>query len=281
MGVTASQSTRYRMDDLRRLASGLASSLGVPPARASSLANLLLWFDAAGASSHGIATLPTLLGRIDRQEIDPVAEGRAGSERGATAVFDAQNGLSLLALETAAGVASEKARDVGVGIVRVRNLGPAGPSAPVAADLAIGPFVSMILGPGPSFALALPTSHGLPMVFDSALDPEPTDGRETALAMDECLGPWAPWISSIAGDGGWLIVAFSASSMESLTTFHERVGSSLRGVEGRRGVLRPESWDAGRSEARERGIVLEQATLEGLKGWADRLRVAWPAGMGG
>ena len=103
MGATASRSTRYHLDALRRLASGLASNVGVPPARASSLASHLLWFDASGASSHGIATLPTLLERIARREIDPVAEGRAGTERAGTAVFDAQNGLALLALEKAAG----------------------------------------------------------------------------------------------------------------------------------------------------------------------------------
>jgi LDH2 family malate/lactate/ureidoglycolate dehydrogenase len=240
------------------------------------LATHLLWFDAAGASSHGIATLATLLDRIDRQEIDPVAQGRAGCERAGTAVFDAQNGLALLALETAAGIASEKARDVGVGIVRVRNLGPAGPAAPVAADLAIGPFAAAISGPGPSLALALPSPQGLPIVFDSHLDP----GSKTH-PPGECLGVWAPWISSVAGDGGWLILALSVSSMESLSSFHERVASSFLVREEQPGQLKPESWDERRRESRERGVLLDEASMEGLKKWSERLQVPWPAGIDG
>ena len=251
----------------------------MPPARASSLATHLLWFDAAGASSHGIASLPNMLERIERNEIDPVAEGRAGSERAGTAVFDAQNGLALLALEKASGIASEKARDVGIGIVRVRNLGQAGPSSPVAADLAIGPFVAMIAGPGPSLALAMPAPGGLPVVFDSALDQEAVNGQETA-SFEGWMTAWSPWSSSLAGDDGWLILAFSVASMESLTSFHDRVAASFRGSNEWRGGLRPESWEARRREARERGILLDQASLDGLKGWAERLQVPWPVDMG-
>ena len=132
--MTASPTTRYRLDDLRRLATALGSSLGVSPPRASALATHLLWFDAAGASPFGMASLPGWLGRIEAGEVDPVSPGRAVLEHAGTAVFDAQGGLPPLALETAAGIASEKARDVGVGLVRVRNIGPTGPSAPVASN---------------------------------------------------------------------------------------------------------------------------------------------------
>ena len=158
MSVRVTAATRFRLDDLRRFAASLASSLGVAPARASSLASHLLWFDAAGASSHGIATLPSWLARIENQEVDPTAEGRARQEHAGTSIFDAQNGLAPLVLARAAEIASEKARDLGVGIVRVQNLGPSGPPAPVAADLAVGPFVAVIAGPE-RFALTLAVSR--------------------------------------------------------------------------------------------------------------------------
>ena len=180
LSATASVSTRYRLDDLRRLAASLSAGMGVAPARASALATHLLWFDAAGALSHGIATLPTWLDRIERKEIDPVAEGRVRLEHSGTAVFDARNGLAPLALEKAAGIASEKARELGVGIVRVENLGPSGPVAPMVADLAIGPFVAMIAGPGPSMAVGLPMPEGLPALYDSAA----RSGRSASL--DRC-----------------------------------------------------------------------------------------------
>jgi LDH2 family malate/lactate/ureidoglycolate dehydrogenase len=267
--------TLYRLDDLRRLASSLAAAVGVVPARASALATHLLWFDAAGASSHGIATLSDWLQRIDGKEIDPVAPGRAGHEHAGTAVFDAQNGLAPLALETAAGIASEKARDVGVGIVRVRNLGHSGPTAPIAASLAIGPFAAMIAGPGPSLSVALPMPEGLPAVYDSTM------GEEFDPSNSGWLRSWSPWISAFSGGEGWLILALAVSAMEPLTSFHERVASSFAHANQGAGVLSPEAWEARRREARERGVSLDPAAIQALRGWADRLGVPWPTSLAG
>ena len=268
MSSSLSPSASHRVDELRRFASDLATGLGVPPARASSLATHLLWFDAAGASSHGIATLPKWLDRIDRKEIDPKAEGRAGSEKAGTAVFDAQNGITPLALESAARVASEKARDVGVGIVRVKNLPAGGPAAPAAAGLAIGPNLAVIVGPGPSIAVAVPTSEGLPLVYDSALagsrDPIPT-----------WMGEWSPWIAAIAGFDGWAILALSVAAFEPLAQFHARIAANAGAS------LVPRAWEIRRAEARERGILLDPATIDALKSWGDRLRVPCPSSFGG
>ena len=270
MSVSLSPSTSYRLDDLRRLAAGLASGVGVAPARASTLAAQLLWFDAAGASSHGIASLPTWLERIDRKEIDPKAEGRAHSEHAGTALFDAQNGIGPLVLAKAAGIASEKARDVGVGIVRVTNLGFSAPAAPIAAELAVGPFLAAVAGPGPSWALALPMPEGLPAVYDSALD----DSAEAPA----WLGGWSPWIGALAGADGWAILALAVAAIEPLTTFQDRVAASFAGkADEGPGRLSPVPWDARRKLAREKGVGLDEAASAGLRAWADRLGVPWPA----
>ena len=166
----------FRLDDLRRHAAELASGVGVAPAQGAALASHLLWFDAVGASEFGIATLPRWLERISVREFDVVAEGKVMTERNGTAVLDGQNGLPPLVLEHAAGIAAEKAREAGVGVVRVTPLGPMGPTASVAAELAIGPFLAAIMGPGPSWSLALPSNEGLPVVFDSVLDGGPSAG---------------------------------------------------------------------------------------------------------
>jgi hypothetical protein len=276
--VTASPSTRYRLDDLRRLATDLASSLGVAPARASALATHLLWFDAAGASSHGIGTLPTWLERIESKEIDPLAHGRAVLEHAGTAVFDAHRGLPHLALDTAARIASEKARDVGIGIVRVRTIGPTGPAAPVAAGLAIGPFVAIIAGPSPSLTLAMPTPDGLPAIYDSELTNE---AGFSASPPEGWLGTFAPWISTVAGDDGWMILAFSVPALESLSTFHERISRTPRSSVDGRGALWPETLATRRLEARERGVSLDPTATAALKGWAGRANVLWPSEFGG
>ena len=268
MKSAARATAHYRLDGLRRFASGLAVGVGVTPARASAFASQLLWFDAAGASTHGIASLPDWLVRLDRKEIDPIAEGRARSEHAGTALFDGQNGLGPLVLARAAGIAMEKARDVGVGVVRVSGLGPCGPAAPIAAEVAVGPYVAAITGPGPSWAIALPTAEGLPIVSDSAL------GGETA--SPGWLAAWAPWTAALAGVDGWAILAFAVPAFEPLSSFHERVTESLGGLGDGGGRLSPVPWDARRRETREGGIALDEATTAGLRSWADRLGVDWP-----
>jgi LDH2 family malate/lactate/ureidoglycolate dehydrogenase len=261
--VSAIPSNRYRLDDLRRLATTLASGVGLAPARASALATHLLWFDAAGASSYGIATLPGWLRRIERGEIDPISPGKVVLERPGTAVFDAGRGVPPLALETAAGIASEKARDVGVGVVRVQNLGPTGPAAPVAANLAIGPFVAVVIGPSSTMAIALPTAEGLPSLYDSALagGESPPEGWRSAVG---------PWTSALAGGEGWLILALSVPALEPISSFHQRT------IPGLAGPLASQTLAARRLEARERGIALDAEAVASLKEWTARAKISWP-----
>ena len=267
---------RYRLDDLRRFASALTAPLGVAPARASALASHLLWFDAAGAGSLGIATLAGTLDRIESRSIDPKAEGSVVSEKGSTAVVDGGQGVPLLVLDRAGGLATEKARDTGVGLVRVRNVGAPVSAAGVAAEMAIGPVSALILGPGPGWAVALPSEVGLPAVFDAALG-EP-GGRAGAFAALENLV--APWASVLAPDGGWLVAAVSVNAMESLSTFHLRVADALKGLDESAGRLLPAPWDQRRREVREHGVAVEPATWEILTSRAERLGVQPPAPLG-
>ncbi len=270
MSATAGASTRYKLDDLRRLTAGLVSGLSVAPARSAALVSHLLWFDAAGASSHGIATLPGWLDRIERKEIDPTALGRVRVEHAGTAMIDAQNGLPLLALEMAGGIAAEKARDVGIGIVRIENVGPPGPPSPVIANLAIGPFLASIAGPGASLGLALPMPEGLPAIYDSALD------RGSKARSKAWLGTWSPWLSSLSGEDGWAIMVLAVSAMEPLTAFHDRVAVSLENSAEGPGQLLPGPSEVRRREAREHGVSVDQVTMTALRGWANRLDVTWP-----
>lgn len=201
-------------------------------------------------------------------------------EHAGTAVFDAQQGLPPLALETAGRIALEKARDVGIGIVRVRNIGPTGPAAPVVSGLAIGPFVAMIAGPSPSLALALPMPEGPPALYDSGL--ENLVGSGTSPAPPEgWAGVLAPWISTVSGGDGWLILSLSVPAFESLTSFHERAARAPRPpVEGRT-TLWPDVQERRRLEARELGVPLDPATIASLKEWAERTNAPWPDECGG
>ena len=269
----------YRLDDLRRFASALGSAVGLNPVRAATLATHLLWFDAAGASPFGIETLADWLERIEARQVDPAAEGRVTRESIGTAILDGQNGPPPLILERAGGVAVEKSRDAGVGLVRVENIGPVGPSACVVAEMAIGPTAAMALGPGPSWALALPSGEGLPAVFDPALEAGQDRGKGGAARppVSAWLDSVAAWASAIVPEGGWLVGAIAVARFEPLASFHERVGAAMRGAEGSPGRLVPVPWEARRRDAREHGVVVGAAASKRLKRWAERCDVTFPS----
>ena len=262
---------RIRLDDVRRFATELLSRLGVAAPRASAMATHLLWFDAAGASHFGIATLQRWLERIDGREFDVSAEGKVMTERNGTAVLDGQNGLPPLVLERAAGVAVEKARDAGVGLVRVAHIGPTGPAAVVAAEMAIGPIAALIVGPGPSWSLAFPSDSGLPAVYDSALIDEGTSSSATT-AWPEGLAPWVPLL---VPDGGWTLLAVAVAAWEPLEAFQARVKAILGpiGEEPVPGQILPAAWEARRRDVRERGVPVPAGVRRDLARWAKRLGV--------
>ena len=260
-----SHAPRYRLDELRRFAAALGVGAGLTPARAAALVTHLLWFDAAGAAGFGIAALPDWLERIDRGEIDPRAEGKLGPEHAGTLVLDGQGGVPPLILARAAGIAIEKARDVGIGIVRVTNLGPAGPAAPTAAEVAIGPEAAAVIGPGPAWSIALPSPAGLPLVVDSVLG-----GIEGPPPAG--LAPWA----LLAPAGDRLIVTLSVRAIEPLAAFHERIDAAGRSLAEAPGRLAPEAWDARRREVREHGVPVEAGPMAGLLRRAEALGLAPP-----
>lgn len=260
---------RHRLDDLRHFATTLGAAAGLASGRAAALASHLLWYDAAGRPRGGIATLPDWLKRLERREIDPEAEVAIGAERAATARLDGRGGVGPLVLSRGAEVASEKAREVGVGLVRVGGLGPTGPAAAVVAEAALGPFLAVALGPGPSWSLAIPTAEGLPVVADSAFV-DPAAGAPL---------PPLPWPgTAVVPEGEWLIQVVAVAAFEPLEAFRERVSSGLVGSSGgpAPGLLRPDDWEAHRRAARERGIALEARTWKELRRWADRLEVPAP-----
>jgi LDH2 family malate/lactate/ureidoglycolate dehydrogenase len=274
---------RYRLDDLRRFATALLSGLGVPAARSSALASLLLWFDAAGAAPFGIASLSTLLEQLESGEIAREFEGKVVSERTGTAVFDGGNGVPLLLLERAGALATEKARDAGVGLVRVSNVGLVASAAAVAAEMAVGPTAAVLVGPGHSWAAALPGAGALPTVFDPSLPVREGAAPSTSKA-GESAGPSTAvgeplaglWARLLAGERGWIVAAYTVTAQEPLVAFQQRVAGAVGGLEGRDGLLLPASWEARRVEARERGVAIAATAWKALGKWAGRLGVTPP-----
>jgi LDH2 family malate/lactate/ureidoglycolate dehydrogenase len=287
--VSATVTNRYRLDDLRRFATALGSAGGLAPARAQGLATHLLWYDAAGAAIFGIGTLPVWLAAVEAGRVDPKAAGEVKSERGALTVVEGQQGLPPLLLERAAGLAVEKARELGLALVRVAHIERVGSAAAVTAGIATGPFVGLVIGPSHLYSVALPSPEGLPVVIDSGLDAVRTSSpgrgasssragraRRPVSVTAESLDGVASWASVLAPEGEWLVGAIAIAALESLATFHERVLVSLREPGEAPGRLMPTDWEAQRRKAHEHGLVIAAPAWKKLVHWAGRLGVDIP-----
>ncbi len=287
--MSTTVTNRYRLDDLRRFAVAMGIAGGLAPARAHALATHLLWYDAAGAALFGVGTLPVWLAAVEASRVNPKVVGEVKSERGALTVVDGQQGLPPLVLENAAGLTVEKAREMGLSLVRVARIDRLGSAAAVTAGIATGPFAGLVIGPGNLWSLALPAPDGLPVVIDSGLGAARSSGpargtarrrtvpvRRPTGALPGVLDGLANWASLLAPEGEWLVAAVAIAALEPMATFHERVGVSLRDLGDAPGRLIPEAWEAHRRKAYEHGLVIAASAWKKLAHWAERLEVEVP-----
>lgn len=253
------------LEDLRHFLTALAEAHGLSPARAVALARLLLWHDTAALPSFGAASLPDWLDRL-QNELDPRSEGLILSEHPATAEIDAQRGLGPLILVRAAEIAVQKAREIGVGLVRVRNLGPQPVALFLAAELAIGPRLGLVLGPRGTWALGVPTAGGLPLVLGSDLGSSPHGLPALSRPLSLLLAP----------EPDWLVQAVSVPAFEPIEALHDRVSHWLAG-NGSTPHLDPSEWDQRLTSARDRGLTLDRSAWEALSRLAARLNIPRPS----
>jgi LDH2 family malate/lactate/ureidoglycolate dehydrogenase len=257
------------------------------------LASHLLWFDAAGAASLGIATFPSWLDAIEAGRVDPAALGKVVGERAAMVTFNAQNGIPALGLERAAELAITTAREMTVGLVRVAQVGRVGSAAPVTAGIALGPMAGFALGPNGLWSIALPSASGLPFVVDAGMAAVEGVGKPGSprVKADSPKSQAPPGLTAVFDGlalgaeillvgGSWLIAAVSIPALEPLTTFQERVGAALEGLASTPGQLLPTTWDAHRREIQEHGVPIAPGAWKSLNHWAHRLGVEVPKSIG-
>jgi hypothetical protein len=295
--VSATVIRRYRLDDLRRFAAALGCARGLAPPRALALASHLLWFNAAGAASFGIATLPCWLERIGSGSLNFTATGTVIAERPSLATLDGQNGIAPLLLERAAELAIEKARDTGVGLVRITHLGRIGSAAAIVAGMALRPKAGLVLGPGGLWSAAVPSPAGPPIVFDSGLaaaEPEHTVAKTAARAARRGVLPKralprvlpppldgvSNWADFLVSEETWLVAAVAVADVEPLSEFHERVGRWVEVLADSPGQLLPASWAERHNQAQERGVAIAPTAWKELKQWANRLAIGVPSPSG-
>lgn len=106
---------------LRSFCEALLQALAVPQAGARLVADCLVSANLQGVDTHGMARLPTYARRLREGAIDPKAQPRIATQRGATAIVDGANALGPIAACLAMDVAVQGAREFGIGYTGVRN----------------------------------------------------------------------------------------------------------------------------------------------------------------
>lgn len=106
-----------------RQAAAILKSWGMTPENAEQTAAVLSWADLHGIESHGIAMLVEYDERRHTRPINMKAKPHIVREGPVSALVDGDGGLGHVPATFAMGVAIEKAKASGVGIVSVRNSG--------------------------------------------------------------------------------------------------------------------------------------------------------------
>ncbi|MCC6147713.1 MAG: Ldh family oxidoreductase [Anaerolineaceae bacterium] len=211
------ENTRFiPVDVLQNFIRDVFTSVGVPEEEAAISAEILIASDLRGVESHGIGRLKMYYDRIKNGQHLPVTNFEIVRESPATATVDGHHGVGMVIGHRAMTLAIEKARQVGMGAVAVRNSTHFGidgyyPLMAVRAGMigmsftnarpSISPTfgVQPMLGTNP-IAFGCPTDEDCPFLFDAATSITQRGKIET-LTRKELPTPTG-WV--IGQDGSFL-----------------------------------------------------------------------------
>ena len=199
---------------LRATVASIFEKMGETPEDAAVGADVLVTADLRGVETHGVSNmLRAYVQRYSEGAMKARADWRVVRESPATASVDADTGLVTILGPRMMGIAIEKARAVGVGIVAVRNAGHSGAighHAMLAAEQGMigvtmtsgGAAMVPTFGAEPRFgtnpiAIAAPARNEAPFLFDVATTA--VAGNKTALARRVGAAVEPNWIADLEG----------------------------------------------------------------------------------
>jgi (2R)-3-sulfolactate dehydrogenase (NADP+) len=176
---------RVSIDELHDLAARALAASGANADMAAATARALVYADAHGLASHGVARVAQYATHLRNGRADGSARPKLVTAKGGAALIDAGSGLAFGACALAVHEAIRRARDFGVSIVGVRNshhFGAAGyhldaVGAAGLVGLALGNSPGAMPAPGGKrpllgtnpVAAVFPRAHALPLLIDLSL----------------------------------------------------------------------------------------------------------------
>lgn len=171
-------------DDLRSFVSELFTARGMSPRDAATVADVLVWAEERGVTSHGVVRAPRYLGYIDRGQLAPEAVPEITRETPASFLLRANRAAGPVAMTRATVEAMERARQYGVGLGVVGETTHTGAIGYYAARAAGEGFAAIVMTAGPPnmayfgaripslstspLALAVPRQSDQPLLLDMA-----------------------------------------------------------------------------------------------------------------
>ena len=129
---------RVDVERLRSVTEQVFMHCGVPESEARRGADVLIFADESGIDTHGVSNmLRSYVSGYNAKTMNPDPQLKIVKETPSTATVDGDGGLGLMIAPKAMEIAISKAREVGTGVVAVRNsghLGAAGYHAMMAAE---------------------------------------------------------------------------------------------------------------------------------------------------
>ena len=229
-------------------ATSMLMKAGVPESNAAKTARAIVTSDVWGNPSHGLMRLPFYLQRITMGGVNPEAELKVISERGAITSLDGEDGLGHWHVWDAAILGVMKAKEFGISLVSVKNsshcgalgvyLYPALDAGQIAMIFTNGPAVMPAVGGNAPLLSTSPIAAGIP-----SRTPMIIDLSTSAVARGK--------IASAAKAGGTIPEGWAVNAKgETITDAKEALMGMLAPLGGAKGFalgLMVESLSAGLS----------------------------------
>lgn len=141
------------ISELKKTCMNILEKYGVPREDAEIIANSIEYAHARGKHTHGIGRIPIYVKKIRKGLMNPSTPFTVIKELNAVVLLDAKNGFGQVAAMKGADIAAKTAKEVGVGVVGIRNSNNFGTAGFIGEHLAAqGMICLMFTNSGPAIA---------------------------------------------------------------------------------------------------------------------------------